>query len=333
MGADIGILIGPDWDRREDFLSDLPFTGERFTPECVREMWYEHYHRYAFARAAAVGKRVADVACGEGYGSAMLAQVASEVVGLDISGEAIAHARSRYSALETLRFEQGDASRLPWPDASFDLVTSFETLEHLHAQEELVAGFARILGADGVLLISSPDRKTYSDERGFQNEFHVRELYRDELVDLLERHFKVVRLYCQKLLFQSVIWQPESSRPVAVMHTSAADGSVVDEGRYAAVYYVAVCAQKESALPILPGLDLFGDAAESVYRHYEHEIRKNMAAGAVLQQADVDLQGARAQHQQAMLRVGELEARLRALEAAATAPPWWRRWRSPPPRA
>ncbi len=332
MGADIGILIGPDPGRREDFLSELPFTGERFTPECVREMWYEHYHRYAFARAAAVGRRVADVACGEGYGSAMLAQVATEVVGLDISDEAIAHARSRYSTLKTLRFEQGDASNLPWPDASFDLVTSFETLEHLHAQEELVAGFARVLAADGALLISSPDRKTYSDERGFHNEFHVRELYRDELVSLLERHFKVVRLYAQKLLFQSVIWRPELPRPVAVMHTSDADGAVVDEGRYAAIYYVAVCAQSESALPRLPELDLFGDAAESVYRHYEHEIRKNMAAGAVLQQADADLRAARALHEQALQQVDALQARLRQLESAPAAQPWWRRWRTSPPR-
>ena len=58
-------------------MSNLPFTGERFTPECVREMWYEHYHRYAFARALVAGKSVADIACGEGYGAALLAQSAS----------------------------------------------------------------------------------------------------------------------------------------------------------------------------------------------------------------------------------------------------------------
>ncbi len=329
MGANDGILISPNADCREGFLSDLPFTGERFTPECVREMWYEHYHRYAFARAAAIGKRVADVACGEGYGSALLAQVASDVVGLDISDEAIAHARARYATQANLRFEQGDASALGWPDASFDLITSFETLEHLDAQEELVAGFARVLGANGALLISSPDKQTYSDERGFRNEFHVRELYRNELIALLERHFAVVRLYAQKLLFQSAIWRPEIAQPMAAMHTSDAEGAVIDGGRYAPIYYVAVCAQSEAALPNLPDLDLFGDAAESVYSHYEHEIRKNMAAGAVLQEADAGLKAARAAQEQAQLRLSELEQRLRCMESAAPTRPWWRRWLRP----
>ena len=68
----------------------LPFTGERFTPECVREIWYEHWHRYAFARHLARSKRVLDAACGEGYGSAMLAPVAASVLGVDISHDAVA---------------------------------------------------------------------------------------------------------------------------------------------------------------------------------------------------------------------------------------------------
>ena len=63
----------------------LEFTGERFTPECVREIWYEHWHRYAFAMPLCHGKRVLDAACGEGYGSDLLAGVAAEVVGVDIS--------------------------------------------------------------------------------------------------------------------------------------------------------------------------------------------------------------------------------------------------------
>lgn len=304
-------------------MSDLPFTGERFTPECVREMWYEHYHRYAFARALATGKRVADVACGEGYGSALLAQTAASVVGLDISDQAIAHARARYAGHDNLRFELGDASTLCWPDGSLDLVTSFETLEHLHEQDALVAGFARVLDERGVLLISSPDKRTYSDLRGYANEFHVRELYREELLGLLGRHFGAVRLYGQKLLFQSVLWREDvPGNAVAVAHTVGEGGAIVDRADYAPMYYIAVCARDEAALPRLPDLDLFGDAAESVYRHYEHEIRKNMQAGALLQNADAELVAERSAHAQTRAR---LDAAL-AQPTPSTTRPWWRRW-------
>jgi SAM-dependent methyltransferase len=308
-------------------LNNLPFTGERFTPECLREMWYEHYHRYAFVRALVKGRRVADVACGEGYGAMLLAQTAASVTGIDISEEAIAHARARYATQSNLSFVQGDACRLTLTEASVDVVTSFETIEHLLEQEELVAGFARVLDDNGVLVISSPDKRTYSDERGYQNEFHVRELYRDEFLTLLGRHFGHVRLYGQKLLFQSAIWS-ESAGSVAerraVLHTAVRDASSIsDQPDYAPMYYIAVCAKHASAMPDMAELDLFGDVEESVYRHYEHEIRKNMQAGAILQQAAADLAAERAAHAQTRAVLAELELRMRQKAIANT---WWRRW-------
>ena len=82
----------------------LDFTGERFTPECVREIWYEHWARYAFALEFAQGKRVLDAACGEGFGSALLARTAREVTGVDISAQAVAHAQARYGGTANLRY-------------------------------------------------------------------------------------------------------------------------------------------------------------------------------------------------------------------------------------
>ncbi|HEY6986037.1 MAG TPA: class I SAM-dependent methyltransferase, partial [Rhodanobacteraceae bacterium] len=174
--------------------SALPFTGERFTPECVREIWYEHWHRYVFARRLARGRRVLDAACGEGYGSALLADVAAEVVGVDIDAASVAHARERYRAHSNLQFVEGDATALDFPADRFDLVVCCETLEHVAAQERLIAGFARVLTTDGLLVVSSPDRHMYSEVSGFRNEFHVRELYRDELLALLSPHFPAIRL-------------------------------------------------------------------------------------------------------------------------------------------
>ena len=293
-------------------MSDaLDFTGERFTPECVREIWYEHWHRYVFARRLAKGKRVLDAACGEGYGSALLADIAASVLGADISEQAVAHARERYGNRSNLRFERADATRLDVPSGSFDLIVSFETLEHVEAQESLVAGFARALTDDGILVISSPDKKTYSDDRGFANEFHVRELYRDELLNLLHPHFPHVRLYGQKLLFQSAIWNLDGTPASADAATSHGENQTPAPGlAYDPLYFIAVCSRKPLAEG-LADLALFGDREESVYSHYNSEVRRNMTAGK---------------------RIAELEAEVAALRTAAqststAAPPvsWWQR--------
>jgi len=289
----------------------LPFTGERFTPECVREIWYEHWHRYAFARPLAAGKRVLDVACGEGYGSALLSDVAAEVVGLDIDPDSIAHASSRYAAHRNLRYQQADATALPFADASFDLIVSFETLEHLTAQEQLLAGFARVLTDDGLLVISSPDKRTYSELAGFRNEFHVRELYREELLDLLKPHFPEVRLYGQKLLFQSAVWSLDADPTRCETATASRQGETVAAGLgYTPMYFIAACAKR--ALPAgLPDLSLFGDDAESVYAHYNHEIRKNISAGARIAELEAEL--------------GRLQARAAPAAAERRDWRWWRR--------
>jgi SAM-dependent methyltransferase len=266
----------------------LAFTGERFTPECVREIWYEHWHRYAFALDLAKGRRVLDAACGEGYGSHLLATVASSVHGVDISAQAIEHARTRYGGADGITFSVGDAAALDLPDRSFDVVVSFETLEHLAAQNELIAGFARVLAEDGVLLISSPDKRTYSDIAGFRNEFHVRELYRDELLELLQPHFRQVRLFGQKLMFQSVLWAQEGGLRGVEAQTAAADGSISSGLDYAPLYYLAVCSNQE--LPAtLPAISMFGDREESVYSHYNGEVRKNMSAGERIAELEAEV--------------------------------------------
>jgi SAM-dependent methyltransferase len=279
----------------ESAKRELEFTGERFTPECVREIWYEHWHRYAFAREFARGKRVLDAACGEGYGSALMAQTAASVLGVDIADTAVAHARTRYANLQNLRFEKGDCTALELPPASADLIVSFETLEHVAAQEALLAGFARILAPDGVLVISSPDKRTYSDLAGFSNEFHVRELYREELLGLLAPHFPHVRLYGQKLLFQSAIWAlDEESEGTVAAATAGEGGTQVKSGlRYDPLYFIAVCSRQP--LPALPAVALFGDREESVYRHYDHEVRKNIAAGGRIAELEAEVAALRAE--------------------------------------
>jgi SAM-dependent methyltransferase len=279
----------------------LEFTGERFTPECVREIWYEHWHRYAFAQGLADGRRVLDAACGEGYGSALLARRARSVLGVDLSLQAVEHARKRYGGATNLRFETGDCTQLDGlPAASFDLIVSFETLEHLQAQERMLDGFARLLAPGGLLLISTPDRHNYSDVPGFNNEHHVRELYRPEFEALLGARFPAVKLYGQKLIFQSALWALDAPGDYAAT-TMSADGALQPTLALPPLYYLAVCAREPSALASLPALSLFGDAEESVYHHYNGEVRKNIAAGHRI----LELERQLADAQEALRRAGQ----------------------------
>ena len=303
----------------------MEFDGERFTPECVREIWYEHFHRYVFASRLVAGQTVLDAACGEGYGSDLMARVARKVVGVDASGDAIEHGRGRYSR-DNLEFRQADCCDLPFDADEFDCIVSFETIEHLDRQEEMIAEFRRVLKPEGFLLISSPDKAVYSDARDFRNEHHVRELYAHEFRALLERHFPALRLFGQKLLFQSGIWSLEGGASGGEAPLAVAAGldcfrnnapQAVSRPVHPPMYLLALCAADESALPALDsGIWLFDDEQESVYQHYQHEIRKNMSAGTILAERERELDEAR--------------KRLALHEADQdSAKPWWRRFIPP----
>lgn len=292
-------------------MSDsLEFTGERFTPECVREIWYEHMHRYAMTATWCKGKRTLDAACGEGYGSALLAGSASSVEGIDISNQAVSHAQKRYGDLENLRFQVADCTSLPFDDNEFDRVVSFETLEHLDAQEKLLSEFRRVLKPDGFLILSSPDKAIYTDQLKTVNEFHVKELYRHEFEALIGRHFSAFQLLGQKLMFHSAIWSMNDVKRVKLDQVSANNLHRLEKITQAPVYLVALCAAEQANLPDTSGqLWLFDDHEESVYQHYHEEVRRHIAAGGVI----ADLQN----------EIEALKTQLADMEPVK--PPWWRR--------
>ena len=252
----------------------LQFTGERFTPECNGAIWYEHWHRYCAVLPAAAGKRVLDGACGEGYGSMLLAGAAATVVGIDIDSAAIGHATARYAHRANLGFIQGSCAALPLPDASVDLVVSFETIEHLTEQEAMLAEFRRVLVPEGVLIISSPNKAIYSEETGYANHFHVRELTREELAAALARSFPQQAWYGQRALAHSLIWAERAAGGALSAELVALTARGVEplEAPAPPVYFIVVCGGERAALPRLSALSLFDDGAQSLYRDYERAL-------------------------------------------------------------
>ena len=249
----------------------LTFTGERFTPEVRGPIWYEHWHRYAFVAPVVRGLRVLDAACGEGYGSFLLAHTAGRVTGVDISTDAIAHARERYPR-DNLEFIHGSVTELSLPDASVDAIVSFETVEHLSAQREMLAEFRRVLSPSGLLVISSPNRPVYNEGGAIENHFHVKELDRAELKALLDPKFPQQAWHAQSVVAQSALWaQGEGPQGTQFLQLP---GDEVRPAREPAppMYFVVVCAAAGVSLPRLPALSLFDDGELALWRDYSRAL-------------------------------------------------------------
>jgi hypothetical protein len=282
----------------------LPYTGERFTPECVGEIAYEHWHRYAFARRLVAGRRVLDAACGEGYGAALMAEVAADVLGLDLDGTAVAHAEDRYDGRTNLAFEQADlrASTRLQP-GRFDVITCFGLLEHVAQPERVLACLERLLAPDGLLIVSTPDARRPPEE-GPEDERAEFEITGPDFETLLAQHFPARRLYRQKLMFQSVLWDPH---PAAHEFVADMHGQMRRPGiEYAPSGHLAVCARAEAHLPQLPALSLFGDVGETVLRQYREQQRAYAATGATIAglQAEVaQLRGTRFERRRGVIGV------------------------------
>lgn len=252
------------------------FTGERFLPECAGEIAYEHWHRYVFARHIGTGKTVLDVATGDGYGAALLSGVAAFVCGVDIDQATVKNASARYAAHKNLAFIQADGSALPFPDGAFDLVVSFETIEHVDAgvQALMLKEFERLLTPNGLLVISSPNKAVYSDATGFHNPFHVRELYRDDLSALLSPHFAAYKWFHQRLQFWSGIWD-EQDQSKFFDAWSTGDGKVEPYRPHDSMYFIVVAAKEIAVLPAtLPTASLLTDRDDSVLKRAEADAKK-----------------------------------------------------------
>lgn len=251
----------------------IQWTGERYMPEIRGGIRYEHMHRYAFCCEYVKNKRVLDVACGEGYGSAILASVAKEVIGIDISDNAVVHASNLYQGkFHNITFKQGSAAALPLVDHCVDVVVSFETLEHLLPQEEMLQEIKRVLVPGGLLIISTPDKEAYAKADGGHNEFHVRELTGDEFRSLVGRHFEKVDFCGQRLA--TIGWiQPDSLSNYSkiVGYSINQQGHVQSSVKLEEpVYWIAFCSDVE--LPEI-NASIFSDKDDDLFLHERDVLR------------------------------------------------------------
>lgn len=248
----------------------MEFTGERYVPSVDGAIKYEHLHRYALSLEFAEGRSVLDIACGEGYGSALLARVAKSVVGVDIDPTTLNYARQRYYN-HNLKFLVGSCEAIPLPDHSVEVVTSFETIEHHDKHEEMMLEIKRVLTPNGLLIISSPNRFVYSDEPKYVNEHHVKELYYDELMDLLNRNFKHVRCEGQRLATGSFVFQLNAT---GGEHYAAYSGDAQQLTKKTSplpspVYFIAVCS--DSSLPETGLASVYLDGKDDLLKKLEAE--------------------------------------------------------------
>jgi GT2 family glycosyltransferase/2-polyprenyl-3-methyl-5-hydroxy-6-metoxy-1,4-benzoquinol methylase len=245
----------------------MKFTGERFVPTEEGQIRLEHLHRYAALLPLVRDRAVLDIACGEGYGAAMLAAEAGSVIGVDVAAEAVTHARSKYH-LPNLSFETGSVAKIPLPEAAVDVVVSFETVEHVAEQEAMVREIRRVLRPDGFLVLSSPNRPVYSPDGQEPNPFHVKELDFEELDALLRVHFPAIRYLGQRLTMGSVIQPLDRRRRIFYAFTEE-DGQLHPAAAPITepMYYVALCAADQRYLPA-PVASLLQPGGSDLVDHY-----------------------------------------------------------------
>lgn len=178
-----------------DDHATLPLTGERTVPGVAEENYWFRRHEVVYQRLLdrCSGRTVLEAGSGEGYGADMIADVAHHVIGLDYDTTAVEHVRSRYPRID---MRQGNLADLPLPDASVDTVVNFQVIEHLWDQAQFLTECHRVLTPGGELLVSTPNRITFSPGRDTPlNPFHTRELNAAELTELLvEAGFEVVAM-------------------------------------------------------------------------------------------------------------------------------------------
>lgn len=195
----------------------MEYTGERILPNYHKESFYEHLHRYAFIMKFVENKVVLDIASGEGYGTFFLSKFSKKIYGIDISEEAVLHSTNKYSR-KNLSYLRGNVTDIPIETGSVDVIVCYETIEHHLHHDEMLMEFKRVLKNSGILIISSPDKKYYSDLPNYSNPYHLKELYSNEFRKLISNYFKNYIEFGQRTIKSSNIISKEGQAAFEILN-------------------------------------------------------------------------------------------------------------------
>lgn len=173
----------------------------------------DHLLRYLWARNSVEEKTVLDVACGSGFGTALLAEAnADQIVGVDVDVDSIQSCKERFND-PNIRFINGNVENLEKLGIGpFDIVTCFETIEHVEDPEAAIRSIKSVMGAEGILMGSVPGETDWDEA----NEFHLQHFDQSRMLNLLKRNFKNIRMYRQQFHLSSVIEKIDDEVPPVI---------------------------------------------------------------------------------------------------------------------
>lgn len=194
-------------------------------------LYDEHIVRYKLVSPLVKNKQVLDIACGSGYGTDILAKAgAAKIIGVDIDKETITNNQQRYQQAN-IEFKVGDAGKIDLADKSLDIITSFETIEHLPEIEAYLKELTRIIKDDGLVFISTPNIEVSHEK----NPWHLKEFTKTEFVELLKKHFPFVKIIEQKNAVASIIKVDNVEQGTVI----------INDSNGMALYFIALCSKME----------------------------------------------------------------------------------------
>lgn len=250
---------------------DIIEHDERMVPQFHKgnEIYGEHLARYEASRQLVKDKIVLDVASGSGYGTELLSRDAKKVYGVDVSAEAIEYSKKHFGK-KNIEYIVGNGDELPLDSASVEVVTSFETIEHIENYKKFLKEVKRVLKKDGMFVVSTPNDLEFTEG----NHFHLHQFNETELFDLLKKDYKYVERYYQTTWLFNLIGQEKSFKeewvdPVSVMQTTTIQNKQV-------LYFYFICSDKPIKAKV-PFLGAIGEHwSERQIREKEHLTQKHI---------------------------------------------------------